>query len=91
MSSAGEARARLCAGSASRRAAIQDVPAIYHFTHGRNLEAIAAAGELRASKTAETAVDIADAKIKVSASRAVACGPGGTLGDYVPRLSRDDH
>jgi len=61
------------------------VPPIYHFTHGRNLEAIAVAGELRASATAETAVDIADAKIKDSRkNRAVGCGPGGTVGDYVP-------
>jgi hypothetical protein len=61
------------------------VPAIYHFTHGRNLDAIAAARELRASATAETTVDIADAKIKGSRkSRAVGCGPGGTVGDYVP-------
>lgn len=59
--------------------------AIYHFTHGRNLDAIAVAGELRASATADTAVDIADTKIKGSRkSRTVGCGPGGTVGDYVP-------
>ena len=59
--------------------------AIYHFSHGKNLEAIAAAGELRASATAATTVDIADAKIKGSREkRVVGCGPGGTVGDYVP-------
>jgi len=61
------------------------MPAIYHFTHGKNLEAIVAAGELRASATAATTVDIADAKIKGGRkNRAVTCGPGGTVGDYVP-------
>jgi len=60
------------------------VPAIYHFTHGRNLEAIAAA-EVRASATARTTVDIADAKIKHGRrDRVVRCGPGGAVGDYVP-------
>lgn len=59
--------------------------AIYHFTHGRNLEAILAAGELRASVAAANVVDIADAKIKNSRKgRAVVCGPGGSVGDYVP-------
>lgn len=59
--------------------------AIYHFSHGKNLEAILAASELRASATAATTIDIADAKIKGSRKdRAVTCGPGGTVGDYVP-------
>jgi hypothetical protein len=61
------------------------VAAIYHFTHGKNLEAILAAGELRPSATAENVVDIADAKIKNSrANRTVTCGPRGRVGDYVP-------
>lgn len=61
------------------------MPAIYHVTHGKNLELIIAAGELRASATAETLVDIADAKIKGGReTRMVTCGPGGCVGDYVP-------
>jgi hypothetical protein len=59
--------------------------AIYHFTHGTNLAAILAAEELRSSAAAETATDIADAKIKGSRkTRGVTCGPGGFVGDYVP-------
>lgn len=59
--------------------------AIYHFTHGTNLAAILAAGELRSSAAAQTATDIADTKIKGSRkSRVVTCGPGGFVGDYVP-------
>jgi hypothetical protein len=62
-----------------------NVAAIYHFTHGKNLDAILAAGELRPSATAENAVDIADAKIKSSrTNRTVSCGPRGCVGDYVP-------
>jgi ssDNA thymidine ADP-ribosyltransferase, DarT len=61
------------------------VPSIYHFSHGKNLEAIVAAGELRASATAATAVDIADVRIKRSRrNRVVPRGPGGAVGDYVP-------
>jgi hypothetical protein len=61
------------------------VPPIYHFSHGRNLEAIIAASKLRASATAATTVDVADARIKRSReNRHVRCGPGGTVGEYVP-------
>ena len=61
------------------------MPAIYHFTHGKNLASIIAAGELRASAMAETLIDIADAKIKGGrGARAVTCGQGGCVGDYVP-------
>lgn len=61
------------------------MPPIYHFTHGSNLAAILVAGELRASASAETVVDVADAAIKAGReTRAVDCGPGGCVGDYVP-------
>jgi hypothetical protein len=61
------------------------VPAIFHFTHGRNLSSILADGELRPSASAATSVDIADTKIKRSReTRVVPCEPGGFVGDYVP-------
>jgi hypothetical protein len=61
------------------------VPAIFHFTHGRNLRSILADGELRPSASAATSIDIADTRIKTSReTRVVTCGPGGFVGDYVP-------
>jgi ssDNA thymidine ADP-ribosyltransferase, DarT len=63
------------------------VPLIYHFTDGRNLEPILAAGELRAHALAResTRVEIADAGIKKwRETRQVSCGPGGFVCDYVP-------
>jgi hypothetical protein len=58
---------------------------VLHFTHGRNLEAVIAAGELRAHATAGTIADIADVGIKTRRTTIeVGCGPGGFVGDYVP-------
>lgn len=54
-------------------------------THGRNLDAIVAVGELRAHATAGTVADIADAGIKTRRTTIeIGCGPGGFVGDYVP-------
>jgi hypothetical protein len=61
------------------------VPRIFHFTDVDNLGAIFAAGELRCHSMADCAVDVADATIKSRRmSKRVPCGPGGTVGDYVP-------
>lgn len=61
------------------------MPPIYHFTDGTNLEAILAAGELRAHRHAGNATDIADPTIKKRRTRiAVPCGSGGVVADYVP-------
>ena len=63
------------------------MPPIYHFTDGRNLEPILAAGELRAHALAResTRVEIADAGIKEwREARQVPCEPGGFVCDYVP-------
>jgi hypothetical protein len=61
------------------------LPPILHFTHGRNLPAVLAAGELRAHSSAATVADIADASIKARRTTiVVGCGPGGVVGDYVP-------
>jgi hypothetical protein len=61
------------------------VPRIFHFTDVGNLAAILAAGELRCHSTAACAVDVADATIKSRRmSKRVPCGPGGTVGEYVP-------
>jgi len=61
------------------------VPAIYHFTDVDNLAAIMAASELRCHSAAGCAVDIADATIKSRRmTKRVPCGPGGTVGEYVP-------
>jgi hypothetical protein len=58
---------------------------IYHFTDLANIAAILAAGELRCHGTADCAVDVADATIKSRRmTKRVPCGPGGTVGDYVP-------
>jgi hypothetical protein len=62
---------------------------IYHLTHGRNLAAMAEAGELRC----KTALDDATATYEAiaypgiqgrRARQAVPCGPGGVVHDYVP-------
>lgn len=61
------------------------MPAIYHFTDLDNLAPIMGAGELRCHSTAGCAVDIADATIKTRRmTKRVPCGPGGTVGEYVP-------
>jgi hypothetical protein len=61
------------------------VPPIYHFTDLANIGSILAVGELRCHSTADCSVDIADATIKSRRmSKRVPCGPGGTLGEYVP-------
>jgi hypothetical protein len=61
------------------------VPAIYHFTDVDNLAGILAAGELRAHRTADCVVDVADGSIKSRRTRIrVPCGPGGRVCDYVP-------
>jgi hypothetical protein len=61
------------------------VPPISHFTHGSNLPAVLAAGELRSHTAAATVVDVADVTIKARRMTiAVGCGPGGVVGDYVP-------
>jgi hypothetical protein len=61
------------------------VPVIYHFTDVANLASILNADELRCHSTADCAVDVADATIKSRRmSKRVPCGPGGTVGDYVP-------
>lgn len=61
------------------------MPAIYHFTDLKNLPSILAAGELRCHSTADCSVDVADASIKSRRmTKRVPCGPGGTVGDYVP-------
>lgn len=61
------------------------MPPIYHFTDGTNLEAILAARELRAHRSADNTTDIADPTIKKRRTRiTVLCGPGGVVADYVP-------
>jgi len=61
------------------------VPAIYHFTDIENLDGIVAAGQLRAHRVAQCAVDIGDRSIKARRSTiGVPCGRGGHVGDYVP-------
>ncbi len=61
------------------------MPPIFHFTHGRNLPALFAAGELRSHSSAATVADIADVSIKARRTTiVVGCGPGGVVGDYVP-------
>jgi hypothetical protein len=68
-----------------RRVISPAVPSIYHFTDIDNLAPILAAGELRCHSTADCAVDVADATIKARRmSKRVPCGPGGTVGQYVP-------
>jgi hypothetical protein len=61
------------------------LPPIFHFTHGRNLPAVLAAGELRSHGAAATVVDIADVSIKARRTTiAIGCGPGGVVREYVP-------
>src|SRR5687768_8754734 len=61
------------------------MPTIYHFTDVKNLQGIFEAEALRCHRVAPTAVDVGNQSIKANRSRrAVDCGPGGMVGDYVP-------
>lgn len=61
------------------------MPLIYHFTDIENVPLILAAGCLRSHRAAACAVDVADVSIKSRrTTKQVPCGPGGTVGDYVP-------
>jgi hypothetical protein len=61
------------------------MPNILHFTDVANLPGILDAGALRCHRDANTRADIGNAGIKLTRSRRrVDCGPGGTVGDYVP-------
>ena len=61
------------------------MPPIYHFTDIGNLGAIFQSRELRCHRTARSAVDVGNQSIKGYRNRrSIDCGPGGTVGDYVP-------
>jgi hypothetical protein len=61
------------------------VPRIFHFTAVDNVGGILAAGGLQCHRDARTEVEVGNVEIKANRKqRRVGCGPGGTVGDYVP-------